>query len=79
MLYERIGPAKDRGLREKYYVPNRMLWPSIGLDLHGQHARASLKAKDLLAAADGRDIPVKKEPKDVKTEPKDNQMEMFNE
>jgi len=79
MLYERIGPAKDRGLREKYYVPNRMLWPAIGLDLHGQHARASLKAKDLLAAADGRDIPVKTEPKDVKTEPKENQMEMFNE
>jgi hypothetical protein len=72
MLYERIGPAKDRGLRERYYVPNRMLWPSIGLDLHGQHARASLKARDLLLAADGRDIP-------VKTEPGDNQMEMFHE
>jgi hypothetical protein len=71
MLYERIGPAKDRGLRERYYVPNRMLWPSIGLDLHGQHARASLKAKDLVAAADGRDIP-------VKIQPKDSQMEMFH-
>lgn len=61
LLYERIGPAKAGGLREVYYVPNRMLWPSIGLDLHGQHARASLKAKDLLAAANGSDIPMKAE------------------
>lgn len=59
LLYVRLGSAKAAGLREMYYVPNRMLWPSIGLDLHGQHARASLKAKDLLAAANGRDIPVK--------------------
>jgi hypothetical protein len=60
LLYMRFGPAKAGGLREAYYVPNRMLWPSIGLDLHGQHARASLKAKDLLAASNGTDIPVKK-------------------
>jgi hypothetical protein len=59
LLYVRLGAAKAAGLRETYYVPNRMLWPSIGLDLHGQHARASLKAKDLLAAAEGREIPVK--------------------
>ena len=58
LLYVRLGSAKAGGLRETYYVPNRILWPSIGLDLHGQHARASLKAKDLLAAADGRDFPV---------------------
>ena len=52
-------------------MPNRMLWPSIGLDLHGQHARASMKAKDLLAAANGKDIP-------VKTEAPENQMELFH-
>lgn len=73
LLYERIGPAKDRGLREKYYVPNRMLWPSIGLDLHGQHARASLKAKDLLAAANGKEIP-----SGGRTEPDEDQLELFS-
>ena len=70
LLYERIGPAKERGLKEKYFVPNRMLWPSIGLDLHGQHARASLKARDLLAAANGKEIP-------VRVEKGDDQMELF--
>jgi hypothetical protein len=59
ILYTRSGPAKDSGRREPYYVPNRMLWPIRGLDPHGQHARASIKAKDLLASAvDGKKIPV---------------------
>jgi hypothetical protein len=34
-----------------YFVPNRMLWPARGLDPQGQHARVSLKAKDVYAAA----------------------------
>jgi hypothetical protein len=50
-LYVRTGAAKDDGKREPYYVPNRMLWPARGLDPQGQHARVSLKAKDILAAA----------------------------
>lgn len=50
-LYVRSGPAKDKGKREWYYVPNRLLWPERGLDPHGQHARVSLKAEELWAAA----------------------------
>ena len=51
LLYVRSGAAKDKGKRESYYVPNRMLWPDRGLDPHGQHARVSLSAAELWAAA----------------------------
>lgn len=57
LLYFRSGPAKDAGRRETYYVPNRILWPIRGLDVVGQHARVSLKADDILAAANGRAFP----------------------
>jgi hypothetical protein len=53
LLYFREGAAKDEGRRETYYVPNRMLWPIRGLDVVGQHARVSLKARDIWAAANG--------------------------
>ncbi len=51
LLYVRSGAAKSGGGRENYYVLNRMLFPAYGLDVQGQHGRASLKAEDLLAAA----------------------------
>lgn len=51
LIYFRSGPAKDDGRRETYYIPNRMLWPIRGLDLVGQHARVSIRARDLWAAA----------------------------
>ena len=57
LLYVRGGPAKTMGRRERYYVPNRILWPSRGMDPHGQHARASIKAVDLLNASEGKAIP----------------------
>jgi hypothetical protein len=52
VLYTRSGSAKDHGRREVYYVPNRILWPERGLDPHGQHARVSIKARHLWAAAE---------------------------
>ena len=59
LLYVREGAAKDHGSREYYYVPNRILWPVRGLDPQGQHARVSLRASTLLAAArDGRALTV---------------------
>jgi len=62
LLYIRSGSAKDKGRREKYYIPNRMLWPERGLDPHGQHARVSLSAADLWAAAsENRPIAVRDE------------------
>jgi hypothetical protein len=57
LLYFRNGPSKDGGRRETFYVPNRMLWPIRGLDVVGQHARVSLKAADLWAAAEGSPFP----------------------
>ena len=59
MLYVRTGTAKDEGGREPYYVPNRILWPSRGLDPHGQYARVSLTSDALWQAAEtGRlDLP----------------------
>jgi len=52
MLYVRMGTAKDGGRREPYYIPNRILWPSRGLDPHGQHARVSLTSDSLWHAAE---------------------------
>jgi hypothetical protein len=51
ILYSYTSSAKDSGRREPYFVPNRILWPDRGLDPHGQHARVSIKARDLWAAA----------------------------
>lgn len=68
LLYIRMGPAKDDGKREKYYVPNRLLWISRGLDIEGQHARVSLKALDLVAATTGKNFPFSEEDKDDKSE-----------
>ena len=56
LLYVRSGPAKDDGKRETYFVPNRVLWPARGLDILGQHARVSLTARTLWAAAEGQRI-----------------------
>lgn len=50
-LYTRMGNAKEKGKQETYYVPNRLLFPCLGLDPHGQYSRASLKIKDLYEAA----------------------------
>lgn len=51
ILYDRESSAKEANQREVYYVPNRMLFPVRGLDVVGQHARVSIKAKELYAAA----------------------------
>lgn len=73
LLYVRSGSAKDRGKREWYYVPNRLLWPERGLDPHGQHARVSLRATDLWAAADmDRPLP-------HAGEKRERNLELFNE
>lgn len=59
LMYVRSGPAKDKGRRETYFVPNRLLWPARGLDAHGQHARVSLQAGILWkAASENREIPL---------------------
>lgn len=52
LLYIRSGSSKDDGRRETYYVPNKILWPSRGLDPHGQHARISIPADSLWDAAE---------------------------
>ncbi len=57
LLYKRSGSAKDLGGMEDYFVPNRMLWPSRGLDPIGQHARVSIQAEHLLNACNGTKIP----------------------
>lgn len=52
-IYTRIGNAKEKGRQELYFVPNRMLFPCLGLDPVGQHSRTSLKVTDLYEAAYG--------------------------
>jgi hypothetical protein len=62
-------------MNQNYYVPNRMLWPERGLDPHGQHARVSMPAADLWAAADkNRPIPFSDE-----NEKETSQPRLFNE
>lgn len=51
ILYTRTSRSKDDGKLETYYIPNRLLFPSLGLDPEGQHARVSIKATDLWNAA----------------------------
>lgn len=53
LIYTRIGPAKDDGKREIYYVPNRLLWISRSLDPNGQHGRISLQAMNILSVMNG--------------------------
>lgn len=74
LLYFRVGVAKHYGKQERYYVPNRMLWPIRGLDPHGQHARVSLKAIDILNAIKGKKFPF-----DAVEDSKTFQESMFNE
>lgn len=58
LLFVYTSSGKERGVRETYYVPNRMLLPSRSLDHIGQHAYVSIKVSDLMAAAQsGKDIP----------------------
>lgn len=47
LLYTRIGSGKDSGKKEIYYIPNRMLLPTRGLDPKGQYDRVGLKAIDI--------------------------------
>jgi hypothetical protein len=73
LLYIRSGPAKDGGGLEDFYTPNRMLWPAYGLDVIGQHGRASLKAIDLVNAT--RDKPIPTNNSDIDS--KDKQERLF--
>jgi hypothetical protein len=61
LIYTRMGSTKDKKRLEKYYIPNRALWPKVGLDPHGQHARIYLSANVLLRASEGREIPFDKD------------------
>ena len=66
ILFTYTSSSKDLGKRETYFVPNRILWPERGLDPVGQHARVSIKAGILWAAANKNSkIPIKTEKDDA--------------
>lgn len=66
ILYTRTSRSKDDGKLETYYIPNRLLFPSFGLDPEGQHARVSIKATDLWkAASSNTPIPFQEEEVDT--------------
>ena len=50
-IYTRMGSSKQKSKQEIYYVPNRLLFPAIGLDPHGQYSRVSIPVIDLWNAA----------------------------
>jgi len=68
ILYTYKSSAKDSGRNETYYVPHRILWPARNLDPHGQHARVSIKSRDLWEAA----INNKKIPTGIKEDEKND-------
>ncbi len=51
LLYSYMSTAKEFARRAEYYVPNKILWPSKGLDIQGQHSVVSLKTSVLWDAA----------------------------
>lgn len=58
VIYERLGNSKDEGKSEIYYIPNKILLPSRGLDPVGQHARVSIMSRYLYeASVFGKKIP----------------------
>lgn len=57
-MYMRRRSGKEKGTQVVLYVPNRMLFPNRGLDVHGQFSHVSIKAGDLCNAAfRNKDIP----------------------
>lgn len=57
-MYMRKRSGKEKGSQVTLYVPNRMLFPARGLDVHGQFSHVSIKAGDLCNAAfRNKDIP----------------------
>lgn len=50
-MYMRRRSGKEKGTQITLYVPNRMLFPARGLDVHGQFSHVSIKAGDLCNAA----------------------------
>ena len=57
-MYMRKRSGKEKGSQVTLYVPNRMLFPARGLDVHGQFSHVSIKAGDLCNAAfRKKDIP----------------------
>lgn len=69
-LFTRPYVGKDKGTQSVVYVINRLLFPSRGLDPHGQFAQVSLKADDLWrAAVENRAIPLLEKNKVVLTDP----------
>lgn len=76
LIYTRLSNSKDDGKQEIYYMPNRMLLPSRGLDPHGQFARVSIKALELYySATRNTQLPFKEEDSQIDTIQKD----LFNE
>ena len=57
-MYMRKRSGKEKGSQVTLYVPNRMLFPARGLDVHGQFSHVSIKAGALCNAAfRNKDIP----------------------
>lgn len=56
LLFARPYPSREGGTQEYLYTPNKLLWPTYGLDVVGQSGRASIKIGELWNAMSGREI-----------------------
>ena len=59
-MFIRPYVSRDGFSSETLYTPNKLLWPTYGVDVVGQSGRASLKVSDVINAMEGRKIPLRK-------------------
>lgn len=57
LLFSRPYVSRDGGVSETLYTPNKLLWPSFGLDVVGQSGRASIKISEIHGAMNNKKIP----------------------
>lgn len=57
LLFSRPYVSRDGGISETLYTPNKLLWPSFGLDIVGQSGRASIKISEVHSAMNNKKIP----------------------
>lgn len=61
LLFSRPYVSRDGGISETLYTPNKLLWPTFGLDVVGQSGRASIKVSEIYLAMNNKKIPLSNE------------------
>lgn len=68
LLFARPYSSREGGTLEILYTPNKLLWPTYGLDVVGQSGRASIRVSELWNAMSGKEISFSQDNCDDKTQ-----------